>query len=68
MVTSIFFMSLPIMAKLREKMDESGKEFFTKGEAIEMLMDSVIQFSKDIIKLQEDRKKDSEVKLEEKEN
>lgn len=56
------------MAKLREKMDESGKEFFTKDEAIEMLMDSVIQFSKDIIKLQEDRKKDSEVKLEEKEN
>ena len=51
MITSIFFMSLPIMAKLREKMDESGKEFFTKDEAIEMLMDSVIQFSKDIIKL-----------------
>ena len=68
MVPSIFFMSLPIMAKLREKMDESRKEFFTKDEAIEMLMDSVIQFSKDIIKLQEDRKKDSEVKLEEKEN
>lgn len=68
MVTSILLIGLPITAKMREKMNESGKEFFTRDEVIEMLTDSVYQFSKDIKKIQEAREKDSEVKLEEKEN
>ena len=68
MVTSILLIGLPITAKMREKMNESGKEYFTRDEVIEMLTDSVYQFSKDIKKIQEAREKDSEVKLEEKEN